>query len=50
LTTENERRLAPLVTTAKIVGAGLLILVSWPLLYQLIKLSRVLDLFTQSSY
>ena len=50
LVTENERRLIPLVTTAKVIGALLLILVSWPVLYQLIKFSRVLDLFTQSSY
>lgn len=50
LVTENERRLVPLVTAAKVIGAMLLILVSWPVLYQLIKFSRVLDLFTQSSY
>jgi polysaccharide chain length determinant protein (PEP-CTERM system associated) len=50
LYSESERRWLPLVTAAKFVGALLLILVSWPVLYQLIKISRVLDIFTQSSY
>jgi len=50
LYSESERRWLPIVTAAKFVGALLLILVSWPVLYQLIKVSRVLDIFTQSSY
>jgi hypothetical protein len=50
LYSESERRWLPLVTAAKLVGTLLLILISWPVLYQLIKVSRVLDVFTQSSY
>lgn len=46
--TEQERRWRPAFTAAKVVGVILLILVAAPLLYQAIKLSRVLSMVTGS--
>jgi polysaccharide chain length determinant protein (PEP-CTERM system associated) len=50
IVTESERRWLPVVNVAKALAAILLIAVATPLLYQIIKYSRVLDVFTQTSY
>jgi polysaccharide chain length determinant protein (PEP-CTERM system associated) len=44
IVTEKERRWRPLINTAKIFGVILLIVAAVPLLYQVIKVSRVLNL------
>jgi hypothetical protein len=48
IVTGQERRWAPLVTTAKVIGVLLLIAIAIPLLYQAIKVSRVLNVLAGS--
>ncbi len=48
IVTEQERRHLPLVTAAKVIGVLLLIALAIPLLYQAIKVSRVLNVLTGS--
>jgi polysaccharide chain length determinant protein (PEP-CTERM system associated) len=48
IVTEQERRMRPLVMTAKVFGVLLLIAAAVPLLYQAIKVSRLLNVLTGS--
>lgn len=48
IVTEQERRMKPLVNTAKVFGVLLLIAAAVPLLYQAIKVSRLLNVLTES--
>jgi polysaccharide chain length determinant protein (PEP-CTERM system associated) len=48
IVTAQERRHLPLLATAKVLGVMLLIAAAIPLLYQAIKISRVLDVLTGS--
>lgn len=48
IVTENERRWMPVITTAKLVGVIVLIALITPLLYQAIKISQILSVFSGS--
>ncbi len=48
IVTQQERRMRPLVNVAKVLGVLLLIAAAVPLLYQAIKLSRLLNVLTGS--
>jgi polysaccharide chain length determinant protein (PEP-CTERM system associated) len=50
LVTAQERKLLPVINAAKVIGAIFLIGVATPLLYQVIKLSGVLNAFTQAAF
>ena len=50
LVTQKERQLLPFVNAAKLVGALVLIALVTPLLYQLIKISGLLNVFTQAAF
>jgi uncharacterized protein involved in exopolysaccharide biosynthesis len=50
LVTQKERQLLPFVNAAKLIGAIVLIGLITPLLYQLIKVSGLLNVFTQAAF
>ncbi len=50
LVTQKERQLLPFVNAAKFIGAIFLIGLATPLLYQLIKISGLLNVFTQAAF
>ncbi|NOT63012.1 MAG: hypothetical protein HOP19_22620 [Acidobacteria bacterium] len=50
LVTQKERQLVPFVNAAKLIGAIFLIGLATPLLYQLIKISGLLNVFTQAAF